>query len=58
MIKELKEKLAQIVEEKLAILKVVVALDEANVQKMGRTKLIKARVRGGKIQRRKKSVCS
>jgi hypothetical protein len=26
---------------------------EANVQKMGRKKLIKARVRGGKIQRRK-----
>jgi hypothetical protein len=26
---------------------------EANVQKMGRKKLIKARVRGGKVQRRK-----
>jgi hypothetical protein len=29
-------------------------LDEANVQKMGRTKLIRLRIRGGKIQRRKK----
>jgi hypothetical protein len=26
---------------------------EANVQKMGRKKLIKARIRGGKVQRRK-----
>ena len=26
---------------------------EANVQKMGRKKLIRARVRGGKVQRRK-----
>lgn len=29
-------------------------LDEANVQRMGRTKLIRLRIRGGKIQRRKK----
>jgi hypothetical protein len=29
-------------------------LDEANVQKMGRVKLIRARIRGGKVQRRKK----
>jgi len=29
-------------------------LDEANVLKMGRTKLIKVRVRKGKVQRRKK----
>lgn len=28
-------------------------ISEANVQKMGRKKLIKARVRGGKVQRRK-----
>ena len=27
---------------------------EANVQKMGRKKLVRARVRGGKVQRRKK----
>ena len=54
MIESIKEKLAQLVEEKLSLMKVVVALDEANVQKMGRTKLVRARVRGGKIQRRKK----
>lgn len=29
-------------------------LDEANVTKMGRTKIVRLRVRGGKIQRRKK----
>jgi hypothetical protein len=29
-------------------------LDEANVQKMGRVKMIRARIRGGKVQRRKK----
>ena len=28
-------------------------ISEANVQRMGRKKLIKARVRGGKVQRRK-----
>ena len=28
-------------------------ISEANVQKMGRKKLIRARVRGGKVQRRK-----
>jgi hypothetical protein len=54
MIKEIKEKLAQIVEEKLQLLKIAVALDEANVQKMGRTKIVRARIRGGKVQRRKK----
>lgn len=30
------------------------SLDEANVQKMGRVKMIRARIRGGKVQRRKK----
>ena len=30
------------------------SLDEANVQRMGRVSLVKARIRGGKIQRRKK----
>jgi hypothetical protein len=54
MIERIKEKLYQLVEEKLQLLKIAVALDEANVQKMGRTKIIKARVRGGKVQRRKK----
>jgi hypothetical protein len=29
-------------------------LTEGNVQKMGRTKLIRVRIRGGKVQRRKK----
>lgn len=29
-------------------------LTEANVQKMGRTKLVRVRIRGGKVQRRKK----
>ena len=54
MIENIKEKLAQLVDEKLNLMKVAVALDEANVQKMGRTKLVRARVRGGKVQRRKK----
>jgi len=50
----IEQKLVEIVEQKLEILKVAVALDEAsNVQKMGRKKLVRARVRGGKIQRRK-----
>lgn len=30
------------------------SIDEANVQKMGRAKLIRIRIRGGKVQRRKK----
>jgi serine/threonine-protein kinase RIO1 len=29
-------------------------LEEANIMKMGRTKMIRVRIRGGKIQRRKK----
>ena len=29
-------------------------LSEANVQRMGRTKLVRVRIRGGKVQRRKK----
>lgn len=32
---------------------VTAVISEANVQKMGRKKLIRARVRGGKVQRRK-----
>jgi hypothetical protein len=35
----------------LQVVKQIIA--EANVQKMGRKKLIRARVRGGKVQRRK-----
>jgi hypothetical protein len=33
---------------------VAIELEEDNVQKVGRTKLVKVRIRGGKIQRRKK----
>lgn len=42
-------KLRQILEEKLEFLKLHIQLDEAP-----RVKIIKARVRGGKVQRRKK----
>ena len=67
--KELIEKrVAEIIEEKTQKLKEEIAfeeygdydeeyyeeLDEANVQKMGRTKLVRIRIRGGKVQRRKK----
>jgi hypothetical protein len=67
--KELIEKrVAEIIEEKTQQLKEEIAfeeygdydeeyyeeLDEANVQKMGRTKLVRIRIRGGKVQRRKK----
>jgi len=52
------EKLDDIVDLKLNVLKQYISeiLDEANrnVIKQGRTKLIRARVRGGKVQRRKK----
>lgn len=56
---QLKNRLKELVVEKLSILKVAVALDEAkkpnrNVQKMGRTKIVRVRFRGGKLQRRKK----
>lgn len=60
MIELIKEKLNQIVQEKISFLKIAVALEEAakNVVRMGRTKIIRARVRtiGGKVkvQRRKK----
>lgn len=60
-------RLAEIVEQKLQQVKQRVAaemfetleatleLDEAsNITKMGRTKLVRVRIRGGKIQRRKK----
>ena len=67
--KELIEKrVAEIIEEKTQQLKEEIAfeeygdydeeyyeeLDEANVQRMGRTKLVRIRIRGGKVQRRKK----
>ena len=67
--KELIEKrVAEIIEEKTQQLKEEIVfeeygdydeeyyeeLDEANVQRMGRTKLVRIRIRGGKVQRRKK----
>lgn len=54
MLEQIKDKLIELVHQKLEMMKAFVALDEAaNVQKMGRKKLIRARVRGGKVQRRK-----
>ena len=53
-------RIKELVDEKVNQLKVRLTaelyeqLDEANVLKMGRTKMIKVRVRKGKIQRRKK----
>lgn len=52
-------RLDQLADEKLGQLKVEMTnemfeIDEANVQKVGRMKLIRVRIRGGKIQRRKK----
>jgi hypothetical protein len=52
-------RLDQLTDEKLGQLKVEMAnemfeIDEANVQKIGRMKLVRVRIRGGKIQRRKK----
>lgn len=56
------ERIKELFEQKLEIIKSrIVAeesaklnLDEANIQKMGRTKLIRVRIRAGKVQRRKK----
>jgi hypothetical protein len=65
----LKEQLQNLISEKLNQLKLRIAsemygddveyelVDEAvnrNIQKMGRTKMVRVRIRGGKIQRRKK----
>lgn len=60
----MEERLEEIANQKLDELKKEIAkeeyenmgieLDEANIQKMGRTKLIRIRIRGGKVQRRKK----
>jgi hypothetical protein len=64
----IEKRLAEIIEQKTQQVKQEIAfeeygdydeeyyeeLDEANVQKMGRTKLVRIRIRGGKIQRRKK----
>jgi len=56
---QLFNRLDQLADEKLGQLKVELAnemfeIDEANVQKVGRMKLVRVRIRGGKIQRRKK----
>ena len=56
---QLFERLDELADEKLIQLKAEITdemfeLDEANVQRMGRTKLIRVRIRGGKVQRRKK----
>jgi hypothetical protein len=56
------ERIKELFEEKLEIIKqrIVVeeaeklGLDEANILKMGRTKLVRLRIRAGKVQRRKK----
>ena len=64
----IEKRLAEIIEQKTQQVKQEIAfeeygdydeeyyeeLDEATVQKMGRTKLVRIRIRGGKIQRRKK----
>lgn len=47
------DRINEIVAEKLELLKACIALNEANVVKQGRKKIIRARVRGGKVQRRK-----
>jgi hypothetical protein len=56
------ERIKELFEQKLEIIKQRIVseeseklgLSEANVQKMGRTKLIRVRIRGGKVQRRTK----
>lgn len=51
---KIKERLKEIFMSKLDMMKIAVALDEANVIKQGRTKTIRVRIRAGKVQRRKK----
>jgi len=55
----LEEKLDELIEERLTEEKAKIALemfdlDEGNIQRMGRTKLVRVRIRKGKVQRRKK----
>lgn len=59
--KLLESRIQELVDQKLNQLKIKLAsemcgsqLDEANVQRMGRTKLVRVRIRKGKVQRRKK----
>lgn len=51
------DRIEELVAEKLEQLEVEIVdeLDEGNIQKMGRTKLVRVRFRKGKIQRRVKS---
>lgn len=54
---ELDKKIKGLVEQKLNQIKIRLAselLGEGNVLKMGRTKLVRVRIRKGKVQRRKK----
>ena len=48
------DRIEELISEKLENieLEVVPELDEANIQRMGRTKLIRVRIRKGKVQRR------
>lgn len=56
------ERIKELFEQKLEIIKQRIVeeeseklgLTEANIQKMGRTKLVRIRIRAGKVQRRKK----
>lgn len=56
------ERIKELFETKLEIIKnriveeesVKLGLTEANIQRMGRTKLVRVRIRAGKVQRRKK----
>ena len=56
------ERIKQLFEQKLEIIKEQIVkeeseklkLSEANVQKLGRTKIVRVRIRAGKVQRRKK----
>jgi hypothetical protein len=56
------ERIKELFEQKLEIIKGRIvkeeseklSLSEANIQKMGRTKLVRIRIRAGKVQRRKK----
>lgn len=52
----LEERILEIVDEKLDLIEMRLAneIAEGNIQRIGRTKLIRVRFRGGKIQRRVK----
>ena len=53
---ELNERINELVQEKLTQIKLRVANDlaEGNIMKMGRLKVVRVRIRNGKVQRRKK----